>query len=106
MSAGTDDLQHIMPAMQAAERQASDDNGATHRVPMHDVLDAAMDPDRPVSQLLLEHVEACRQVELTLPPALQTNIDISKIRTEAEASTYVLEVMVRLQPQKKATGGS
>ena len=72
---------------------------------MHDTGGGSVNPDRPLSQLLMEHVQAMREVEQTLPPQQQTHIDTSQIKTEQEASAYIEQVMSRLLPATRALGG-
>jgi phospholipase C len=60
--------------------------------------DDAVQPNRPLSDLLREHVFAMHEVEMTLPPEQRTNLDPSMFTTEAQASAYIAEVMARLRP--------
>ena len=62
-------------------------------------------PDRPISDLLREHMQHIREVEMTLPPDQQTGIDINQIRTMGEAGEYIERVTAILHP-KAATGGA
>lgn len=66
--------------------------------------DAAHQPGRPMSQLLLDQVVGLQKVERTLPVNLQTHIDISKLTTEKDASDYIQQVMSILHPQVRAAG--
>jgi phospholipase C len=64
---------------------------------------ASLDKSRPLSLLIKEQVEHLHEVEMTLPPEEQTGIDISSIRTEAEAAKYIEAVTIRLHPEGAAT---
>jgi phospholipase C len=64
----------------------------------------AMNPDREVSMLLIEHIQHLHEVEKTLPPEQQTGIDITAIRTEGEASDYIQRVTAALHPATTAGG--
>ena len=71
---------------------------------------AAANPDRPVNDLLREHMQHMHEVELTLPPEKQTGIDISTIRTMREAGDYIQKMTAILhphgtEPQTVAGGG-
>jgi phospholipase C len=64
---------------------------------------ASLDKNRPISLLLQEQVEHLHEVEMTLPPEERTGIDISSIKTEADAARYIEAVTVRLHPEGAAT---
>ncbi len=81
-----------------------DPTGNTMSVQMDSAPDDAGRPGRELSDLLKDHVLAIREVERTLPPNQQTNIDIYSIKTEAEASSYIAQVMAMLHPQVAAAG--
>jgi hypothetical protein len=49
--------------------------------------------------LLQAQIREMHEVELTLRADQQTNIDVSQIRTEAQASDYKVQVMARLLPK-------
>jgi phospholipase C len=89
----------------AAGALSIDDDRVTNRIPMHDTGGASVNPDRPLSLLLIEHIQAMREVEQTLPPQQQTHIDTSQIKTEQEAAAYIEQVMSRLLPATRALGG-
>jgi hypothetical protein len=59
---------------------------------------ASYNPNRPASQLLLDQVKHLNAAEQKLPAAQQTGMDISKIRTEAQASAYIKSVTAKLHP--------
>src|SRR5205814_2079365 len=61
-------------------------------------------PDRPVSDLLREHMQHIHEVEITLPPGQQTGIDIKEIKTMRQASEYIGKVTATLHPQAAAGG--
>jgi hypothetical protein len=56
-----------------------------------------------MSLLIQEQVEHMHEVEMTLPPEERTGIDISSIKTEADAAKYIEAVTVRLHPEGAAT---
>jgi phospholipase C len=64
----------------------------------------ASNPGRGISGLLLDQVNGLQKVERTLPPDQQTQIDVAKITTEAEASAYIAAMMARLHPQVRRAG--
>jgi phospholipase C len=76
-----------------------EDSRATSFVPTLKTPDDAANPGREISVLLQAQVGEMHEVELTLPPDQRTNIDVSQIRTEAQASDYKTQVMARLLPQ-------
>src|ERR1700722_1172919 len=59
----------------------------------------AYDPSRPMSVLLLDHVQDLSRLEQTLPPAQRTNVDVSTLKTEADASAYSARVVPLLRAQ-------
>jgi hypothetical protein len=52
----------------------------------------AMDPDRPVSALLLAQIQHLQHAEQRLPLRHRTSIYTHAIRTEGEAARYIREV--------------
>ena len=76
-----------------------DDSRDINVVPTLKTPDDAADPNREISVLLQAQVGEMHEVELTLPPDQRTNIDVSQIRTEAQASDYKTQVMARLLPK-------
>jgi hypothetical protein len=56
-------------------------------------------PDRPISDLLREHMQHIHEVEMTLPRKQRTGIDIAKIKTMREAGDYIGRVTALLHPQ-------
>lgn len=52
----------------------------------------AMDPDRPISGLLLNQVQHLQHAERRLPLRYRTEIYTHAIRTEREAAAYIREV--------------
>jgi hypothetical protein len=60
----------------------------------------AFNPDRRISSLIQAQLRHIREAEKqSLPADQQTNIDISKLETERQASDYLQKVMARLHPQ-------
>jgi hypothetical protein len=53
---------------------------------------SAMDPNRPVNNLLRAQMEHMQDAELKLPVRQQTNIYINAIKTEGEAGEYIRRV--------------
>ncbi len=64
---------------------------------------SALQPQRDLSLLLQNEVQTYYKAEQQLPRDQQTNIDISKIKTEGEASAYIQRVMAKLHPQAAQT---
>jgi phospholipase C len=62
------------------------------------------DPNRGISGLLFDQVVGMQKVERSLPSDQQTNIDVAKITTEAQASAYIQQVLARLHPQVRRAG--
>ena len=62
------------------------------------------DPNRPISGLLWEHMNHIHEVEMTLPPAQRTGIDITKIKTVGQAGDYIAKVTSILHPMVAAGG--
>jgi phospholipase C len=87
-------------------RALSVDDGRTTAVhPITDAPDSSINPNREISQLLLDQVQSMHEVEQTLPPNQQSHVDITKIKTEAAAAAYIQQVMSWLHPATKALGG-
>jgi phospholipase C len=63
----------------------------------------ALQPDRELSLLLKNEVQTYYKAEQQLPRDQQTNVDISKITTEGQASDYIRQVMAKLHPQAAQT---
>jgi len=63
----------------------------------------ALQPDRELSLLLQNEVQTYYKAEQQLPRDQQTNIDISRIKTEGEASAYIRQVVAKLHPQAAQT---
>jgi hypothetical protein len=55
------------------------------------------DPNRPISNLLEEHMAHMHEVEMTLPPEERTGIDISKIETMQQAGEYIAKMTTILK---------
>jgi phospholipase C len=66
-------------------------------VPIQPAPAESAQPERGLSRLLREHVEAMHEVEMTLPSQHRTHIDISSIATERQASEYIRRVMSRMR---------
>jgi phospholipase C len=62
------------------------------------------DPNQPVSTLLQEHIQHIHEVEMTLPVAQQTGIDINGIKTMRQAGEYIGKVTSILHPMTAAGG--
>lgn len=78
----------------------------TPAITLEEVPESAFQPKRKVSGLLLEHIDHLRKAELTLLPEQQTQIDISKIKTEEDAANYIRKVMQNIRNSSKAVGAS
>jgi hypothetical protein len=63
-------------------------------------------PDRKISGLLREHIMHIHEVEMTLPPAQQTGLDITKIETVAQAGEYIERMTAILHPVAQSGGGA
>jgi phospholipase C len=59
----------------------------------------SLQPQRELSQLLQNEVQTYYKAEKHLPVDQRTNIDVSKIKTEGEASAYIQRVVAKLHPQ-------
>jgi hypothetical protein len=59
----------------------------------------ALQPERELSLLLQNEVQTYYKAEKQLPVNQRTNIDVSKIKTEGEASAYIQRVVAKLHPQ-------
>lgn len=60
---------------------------------------AAYDQDRPISSLIEHQLKHLHEVEISLPKGRQTNIDITTLKTERQASDYIQKVTAELHPQ-------
>ena len=59
----------------------------------------AYNHDRPISSLIEYQMKHLREAEASLPKARQTNIDISTLKTELQASKYIQKITAILHPQ-------
>jgi Phosphoesterase family len=59
----------------------------------------SLQPERELSLLLQNEVQTYYKAEKQLPVDQRTNIDVSKIKTEGEASAYIQRVVSKLHPQ-------
>jgi phospholipase C len=64
---------------------------------------SALQPERELSLLLQNELQTYYKAEQQLPRDQQTNVDISKIKTEGEASAYIRGVVAKLHPQAAQT---
>jgi len=64
----------------------------------------AYNPERDMGVLLRDHIQELSRLEKQLPQDRQTGIDVNSLKTERDASTYIGQVLPRLQAQK-AIGG-
>ncbi len=89
-------------------------NSSNPHVPSHAAIELipvpqpppnSSNPERPISGLLIEHMQHIHEVELTLPPSQQTGIDVTQIKTVREAGEYIDRMTSILHP-KTATGGA
>lgn len=68
-------------------------------VPIIEEDEKAYNHDRPISSLVLHQLRHLHAVEQTLPPEERTNINITTLHTEIEASRYIEKVMSKLHPK-------
>jgi phospholipase C len=66
----------------------------------------AYNPGRNMGVLLHDHIQELSRLEQNLPPAQRTNIDVSKLKSEQDASNYIGAVTPRLRAQGLAGGHS
>lgn len=86
-------------------------NSASPRVPARSFIEVipvpqpvAPNPDRPISNLLWEHIQEVHRFEMTLPPQQQTGLDINQIKTMRQAGDYIQKATAGLHT-KVAGGG-
>jgi hypothetical protein len=68
-------------------------------VPNIEEDEKAYDHNRPISSLVLHQLRHLHAVEQTLPPEDRTNINITTLHTEIQASQYIEKVMSKLHPK-------
>jgi hypothetical protein len=59
----------------------------------------AYDHNRPISSLVMHQIRHLHAVEQSLPPEERTNINITTLHTELQASQYIEQVMSKLHPK-------
>jgi hypothetical protein len=59
----------------------------------------AYNPGRNMGVLLQDHIQELSRLEQNLPADQRTGIDVSKLKTEAEASNYIGQVTPRIRAQ-------
>lgn len=59
------------------------------KVPVLDVRQSAMNPDRPVNSLLKAQIQHLQEAEKNLPLRYRTEIYANAIKTEGEAAKYI-----------------
>ena len=59
------------------------------KVPVLDIRQSAMNPDRPVNSLLKAQIQHLQEAERNLPSRYRTEIYANAIRTEGEAAKYI-----------------
>ena len=91
----------FMPGLTIA---AAADPSAPREVPIPLPPPDAYDPSRPMGVLLQDHVNDLSRLEQTLPPDQRSNVDVSKLKTEADASAYSARVVPLLRAQGKKGG--
>ena len=68
-------------------------------VPVIEEGEKAYSHDRPISSLLMHQLRHLHAAEQSLPERHRTNVNVSRLHTELEASKYIQKVMRRLHPQ-------
>lgn len=68
-----------------------------HHVPK--TPSSAGNKHRPVSDLLKSQVQHFREIEKAWPKDKQTGIDVAKLKTESDASSYIRKITAILHPQ-------
>jgi hypothetical protein len=68
---------------------------------------SSFNPDRPLihGSLLFHQIEHLRHLEKELPLERQTGIDFDSIKTEGQASEYILKMTAILHPQALTSTG-
>ncbi|MGB9236834.1 MAG: alkaline phosphatase family protein [Terriglobales bacterium] len=86
----------IMPGLTMA---AQADPSAPHEILIPVPPLSAYNPSRPMGVLLRDHVNDLSRLEKNLPPDQRTNVDVSKLISEADASAYSARVVPLLRAQ-------
>jgi phospholipase C len=86
----------IMPGLTIA---AQADPSAPREISIPVPPPGAYNPSRPMGVLLQDHVNDLSRLEQTLPPDKRTNVDVSQLKTEADASAYSARVVPLLRAQ-------
>lgn len=68
-------------------------------VPVPKTEKGAYNHDRPISSLIGYQLKHLQEAEKSLPKRHQTNIDISTLETERQASDYIQKVTAKLHPR-------
>lgn len=71
--------------------------GGANMIPIPSIPAMAMQPQRPASSLLLDHVAHLREIENKLPPDQRTGIVVGRNATEAEAGNYIRQMTAKLR---------
>jgi len=66
-------------------------------VRIDEVPATALQPDRPMHDMLRDNIRGMKEAELQLPPEEQTGIDINSLKTEQDGARYIKAVMDRLR---------
>ena len=93
----SDDTIPFFPAGRFGGAASLDDERVIGVTQVQQTPDEAADPGRKTSVLVDSLVQDMHEVEMTLPPSQQTGIDLRSIKTEADASAYVEQVVRRLK---------
>ncbi|HXM59837.1 MAG TPA: alkaline phosphatase family protein [Terriglobales bacterium] len=78
---------------------AQADESGPREIPIPTPPADAYDPSRPMGVLLHDHIVDLSRLEQKLPPDQRTNVDVSKLKTEADASAYSARVVPLLRAQ-------
>jgi hypothetical protein len=70
-------------------------------VPIIEEDEKAYNHHRPISTLVMHQLRHLHALEQSLPPEDRTNINITTLHTEIQASQYIEKVMSKLQPKAK-----
>ena len=70
-------------------------------VPTIEENEKAYNHNRPISSLVLHQLRHFHALEQHLPEKERTNVNITELHTELEASRYIRKVMAKLHPQRK-----
>jgi phospholipase C len=96
--------QETAMAMPRLTIAAQADQSSPREIPIPVPPPDAYDPSRPMGILLQDHVNDLSRLEQTLPPEERTNVDVSTLKTEADAGNYSARVVPLLRAHGRKGG--